>query len=146
MVKELVRYTGDVKCFSRCMYYVLRICIEVGFFFCDLSPLFWSCGNILSFKTSIRQGSSHSDSSTDRRGTCGRKIRLKCAGCNRCGGWVKQRGKWCSSRDEFRGDALGRRWLPSWLTILPRHTASPTRWSQVKIKTSYSCCQYHWIL
>lgn len=29
-------------------------------------------------------GSSCTDSSTDGRGTCGRKIRLKCAGCNQC--------------------------------------------------------------
>lgn len=105
--------------------------------------LFWSFGNVLRFKTSIRQGSSCSDSSTDRRGTCGRKIRLKCAGCNQCGGWVTRRGKWCSFHDEVRGDAVVvRRWRPSWLRVLKRCTASPTRWSQVKIKTSYLCCQY----
>lgn len=64
--------------------FVLRLdsCCFVIFSPC----LFWSFGNVPSFKTSIRQGSSRSDSSTDRRGTCGRKIRLKCAGCNRCGG------------------------------------------------------------
>lgn len=75
-------------------------------------------GMFLSFKTSIRQGSSRSDSSTDQRGTCGRKIRLKCAGCNRCGGWVKRRGKWCSSYEEVRGDAVVRRWNPCWLRVL----------------------------
>lgn len=70
-----------------------------------LTCLFWSFGgNVPSFQTCIRQGSRCTDSSTDGRGTCGRKIRLKCAGCNQCERMSEVKGKVKQLSWELRGE------------------------------------------
>lgn len=65
--------------FSVCFVFRLVFCCFVNFFFICL---FWIFGNVFSFKVSIREGSSFFDLFIDGYGTCGRKIRLKCVGCN----------------------------------------------------------------
>lgn len=106
-----------------------------------LTCLFWSFeGNVPSFQTSIGQGSSCTDSSTDGHGTCGRKIRLKCAGCNQCERMSEVKGKVKQLSWEVGARGDGGEMASILAQTLERHTASPTtRWSQVKIKTSYCC-------
>lgn len=72
--------------------------------------LFWSLGNVPSLRPASDRGSSQSpDSPTDRRGTCGREIRLKCAGCNQCERASEVKGKVMLLSCRGRGEALVRR-------------------------------------